>query len=84
MSRITMKTDGMMCGLCEAYVCDATRKAMPEAKKVTARHSRKEAGSMSEKAADSAALWAAIDAAGCSFPEIASVHCEEKGFCGRK
>ena len=36
MKRITMKIDGMMCGMCEAHVCDAIRKAVPSARKVSA------------------------------------------------
>ena len=33
MSKITVKIDGMMCGMCEAHVCDAIRKAVPKAKR---------------------------------------------------
>lgn len=36
MFQITAKVDGMMCGMCEAHVKDAVRKAFPEAKKISA------------------------------------------------
>ena len=29
MIRITVKMDGMMCGMCEAHVNDALRRALP-------------------------------------------------------
>ena len=39
MLQITVKIDGMMCGMCEAHVNDAIRKAFP-VKKVSASHSK--------------------------------------------
>ncbi len=35
MIKTSMKIDGMMCGMCEAHVCDATqrRSPLPEVKK---------------------------------------------------
>ena len=36
MNKITVKIDGMMCGMCEAHICDTIRKAFPDAKKVKA------------------------------------------------
>lgn len=38
--KITVKIDGMMCGMCESHVKDAIRKKIPDAKKVTASHSK--------------------------------------------
>ena len=38
MEKITMKIDGMHCGMCEAHVCDAVRRSLPKAKKVKASH----------------------------------------------
>ena len=38
MIKTTIKIEGMMCGMCEAHVCDAIRKAVPYAKKVKASH----------------------------------------------
>ena len=39
MLKITLQVDGMMCGMCEAHVNDAVRKAFP-VKKVTSSHSK--------------------------------------------
>lgn len=36
--RITVTIDGMMCGMCEIHIKDAIRKAIPDAKNVTASH----------------------------------------------
>ena len=36
MVQVTLKIDGMMCGMCEAHVGDAIRKQLPEARKVSA------------------------------------------------
>ena len=41
MQKITVKVDGMQCGMCEAHVNDAVRAAFP-VKKVTSSHSKKE------------------------------------------
>ena len=40
MKQITLKVDGMMCGMCESHVNEAVRKAFPKAKKVTSSHSK--------------------------------------------
>ena len=41
MIRITVKVDGMMCGMCEAHVNDAVRHALP-VKRVTSDHRKGE------------------------------------------
>lgn len=43
MLKVTVKIDGMMCGMCEAHICDALRNAFPGAKKVKASRKRSEA-----------------------------------------
>ncbi len=37
-SRLSVSIDGMMCGMCEIHVKDALRKAMPDARNITASH----------------------------------------------
>ena len=32
MVKTTLQIDGMMCGMCEAHICDTIRKAVPKAK----------------------------------------------------
>lgn len=84
MNRITMKIDGMMCGMCEAHVCDAIRKAVPSAKKVAASRSKKEASFLAEETVDPAGLKEAIDASGYTCLDIISAPYEKKGLFGRK
>lgn len=82
MIKTTMKIDGMMCGMCEAHICDAIRKAVPKAKKVTASKSKKEASFLTEEAVDNDYLKAAINATGYTCLDIASVPYEKKGLFG--
>ena len=83
MIKTTMKIDGMMCGMCEAHVCDAIRKAVPSAKKVTASKNKKEASFLSEEAVDTGSLKAAIDATGYTCKNVESAPYEKKGLFGR-
>ena len=82
MIKTTLKIDGMMCGMCEAHVCDAIRKAVPGAKKVSAARSRGEATFLTEEAVDEAGLKAAIDATGYTCRGVTSAPCEKKGWFG--
>ena len=84
MIRTTLKIDGMMCGMCEAHVCDAIRGAIPAARKVSASRSRGEASFLTEDAVDEAALKAAIDATGYSCLGVESAPYEKKGWFGWK
>ena len=84
MNRITVKIDGMMCGMCEAHVCDAIRKAVPSAKKVAASRSKKEASFLTEEKVDPTGLKEAINASGYTCLDIVSVPYEKKGLFGRK
>ncbi len=81
MIRTTLKIDGMVCGMCEAHICDAIRKAVPEAKKVTASRSKKEAGFLTETPPDADALKDAIYATGytCLGIESAPTGQKQKG-----
>ena len=82
MIKTTMKIDGMMCGMCETHVCDAIRKAVPAAKKVTASRSKKEASFLTEEAVAEDRLKAAIDATGYNCLGIESALYEKKGLFG--
>ncbi len=72
----------MMCAMCEAHVCDAIRKAVPEAKKVTASRWKKEACFLAEEAVDPDRLKAAIDATGYGWLGVESAPYEKKGLFG--
>ncbi len=84
MLKTVLKIDGMMCGMCEAHICDAIRKAVPAAKKVTATRSKGEASFITEEAVDADALKAAINATGYSCLSAASAPWEKKGLFGWK
>ncbi len=84
MIKTVLKIDGMMCGMCEAHVCDAIRNAVPSAKKVAASRSKKEASFLTEEAVDAGSLKAAIDATGYTCLVIESAEYEKKGLFGRK
>jgi copper chaperone CopZ len=83
MIKTTMKIEGMMCGMCEAHVCDAIRKAVPGAKKVAASKGKKEATFLTEEAVDCDILKMAIDATGYTCLEIESAPYEKKGLFRR-
>ena len=83
MIRTTLKIDGMMCGMCEAHVCDAIRKAVPSAKKVTASRSRKEASFLTEEPVDATGLKSAVEATGYTCLDISSAPYEKRGLFGR-
>ena len=83
MIQITLQIDGMMCGMCEAHVCDAIRKAVPAAKKVTASRAKKEATFVTDGAVDADALKAAVDATGYTCLSVLSQPYEKKGWFRR-
>jgi copper chaperone CopZ len=66
MTRITVSIDGMMCGMCEAHICDAVRREL-DVKKVKASHTKKQAVIISENDIPDDALRAVIDKTGYTF-----------------
>ncbi|MCR4752255.1 MAG: heavy-metal-associated domain-containing protein [Eubacterium sp.] len=82
MIKTTMKIDGMMCGMCEAHVCGAIRKAVPTARKVVASKSKKEASFLTEETVDIDSLKTAIDATGYSCLDVESSPYKKKGLFG--
>ena len=67
MYQTTAKIDGMMCGMCEAHICDAIRKAFPDAKKVRASRGKGVVTFRTEAQPDEAAVRAAIEETGYTF-----------------
>ncbi len=84
MIKTTVRIEGMMCAMCEAHVCETIRKAIPEAKKVSASKGKKEASFLTEEAVDPAVLKAAVDATGYTCLGIDAAPYEKKGWFGRK
>ena len=83
MFKTTMKIEGMMCGMCEAHICDAIRKAVPSAKKVSASRSRKEASFLCEDVIDAGLLKSAIEETVYDCLAVESAPYVKKGLFGR-
>ena len=69
MWKYTVEVNGMMCGMCEAHINDAVRKAFP-VKKVNSSRSKKQTVVLSETELDAAALADAIRNTGYYISEI--------------
>ena len=82
MTRTTMKIDGMMCSMCEAHICDAIRKAVPAAKKVSASRRKGEASFLTDEPVDTDLLKTAIVETGYMCLGIESAPYEKKGWLG--
>lgn len=67
MNTVTIKIDGMMCGMCEAHICDAIRHLYPNAKKVKASRTRKTATFLTEETPDTEKIAKAITDTGYTF-----------------
>lgn len=80
MEKITIKVEGMMCGMCEAHVCDVIRKAVPSAKKVSASRLRNEATFVTDKEVDKEALEKAITDMGYTFMFFSSEPYKKRGL----
>jgi len=83
MQEITLKIDGMMCGMCEAHVCDAIRKS-GTVKKVTASHTKGVATIIAEDNFDEEVAVAAIEKEGYRVLSKEKKPYEKHGLFGRK
>lgn len=83
MIKTTLKIEGMVCGMCEAHICNAIRKTVPSAKKVSASRSKKEASFLTETTIDKDMLKKAVSATGYDCLSVESVPYEKKGWFGR-
>ncbi|MCR4682350.1 MAG: cation transporter [Clostridiales bacterium] len=82
MKKITVKIDGMACGMCEAHICDTIRRAFPDAKKVSASRKSGEATILSENSIDAEALKKAITNTGYTFVSVSSEEYKKRLFGG--
>ncbi len=82
MVKYTIAVDGMMCGMCEAHVNDAVRKAFP-VKKVQSSHTKKQTVLVTETPVDEEALKKVIGATGYTVTSVTSEPYEKKGFFHR-
>ncbi len=82
MVKITLHVDGMACGMCEAHVNDAVRKAFP-VKKVNSSHGKGITEIIAQQPLDEEALRKAIDATGYTVTAINTEAYEKKKRFGR-
>ncbi len=79
MKKYTIKIDGMMCGMCEAHINDVIRRTVPDAKKVTASHTKGISTFLAEEANEEK-LTQAISETGYTVLDIESEEYKKKGL----
>ena len=83
MKKITLKIDGMMCGMCESHINDAVRRAFPDVKKVTSSHTKGETVILTDGAVDEEKLSTAIEATGYRLLDVKEEPYQKEGFFAR-
>ena len=81
MKKITVKIDGMMCGMCESHVNDAVRKAF-SVKKVTSSHAKGETVLLTETDISAEELRTVLAPTGYRVLEVSTEEYEKKGLFG--
>lgn len=79
MFKITLKIDGMMCGMCESHINDAVRKSF-KVKKVASSHSKGKTEIITEKPISEEELRKAIGETGYTLVGMQTEPYEKKGF----
>ena len=80
MQQITLKIDGMMCGMCESHINESIRNHF-SVKKVTSSHTKGETVILTENDLDEAKLKETIDKTGYKLRSISKAPYEKKkGF----
>lgn len=82
MWKYTIQVDGMVCGMCEAHVNDAVRRALP-VKKVSSSHKKGETVVLAEEEIEEQALQDAIAATGYLVRQVEKSDWKKKGLFGR-
>lgn len=79
MTKTTLDVEGMACGMCEAHINEAVRKAF-SVKKVTSSHSKGRTEILAEAPIDEDALKSTIEETGYKVTGIHTEPYEKKGF----
>ena len=79
MLKVTMKIDGMSCGMCEAHINDAIRKGF-SVKKVTSSHRKGITELLIQDAVDTQLLKHAVEEFGYKVLDIRCEPYERQGF----
>ena len=82
MYKITVKIEGMMCGMCEAHISDTIRRTFPVAKKVKATRRKKEATFLTDHPIDIEKLEKAISETGYTCLSVSSEERKKSGLFG--
>jgi copper chaperone CopZ len=82
MLRITVKVDGMMCGMCESHINDAVRGAF-HVKKVTSSHTKGQTVILTEQDIDEAQLRGVIGQTGYEVISVQKEPYEKKGLLSK-
>ena len=80
MKKITLKIDGMMCGMCESHINDSVRRAFPDVKKVTSSHTKGETVILTDGAVDEERLSTAIEEMGYRLLDVKEEPYQKEGF----
>ena len=80
MKKVTLKIEGMMCGMCEAHINDVIRKVVPNAKKVKSSYVKGESTFISEVEPDKDEITAAIAETGYNLQAMDIVEYTKKLF----
>lgn len=81
MVRITLKIDGMACGMCEAHINDAVREVFT-VKKITSSHLKGKTVILAEDEIDEEKLKETIDKTGYKVVSIEKEPYEKRGLFG--
>lgn len=82
MLKLTLKINGMMCGMCETHINDAIRKKFA-VKKVTSSHSKNVTEIITEEDISDEEIKAVIDETGYELVSISREPYEKKGLFSR-
>lgn len=79
MNQITIKIEGMQCGMCESHINDAIRRDF-KVKKVTSSHKKGETVILTEENLTEQSLRDIIEPAGYQVVSVSTEPYEKKGF----
>lgn len=82
MVQITLKIEGMQCGMCEAHVNDAVRRTFP-VKKVTSSHGKGQTVIIAKEDIPEDKLRETIEASGYRVLAVEKAPYEKNGLFGR-
>ena len=83
MIKYIVSVDGMQCGMCEAHVNDAVRKALP-VKKVSSSHGKRQTVILSDNEIDEQVIRDAINPTGYTVLRVTAEPYEKHSLFSRK